>query len=117
MPHTRHLHNSWLNSVGWIHNFVWTLNLDKMVPTEDCTKMYSSSLKRSRSPELKLAQLRKASGHDDVLTDNLRSQKRYLSQVHEAQERPLNAPSISLRQLEEWQVLVDKKFSQLKSIL
>ena len=43
--------------------------------------MYSSSLKRSRSPELKLAQLRKASGHDDVLTDNLRSQKRYLSQV------------------------------------
>lgn len=81
MPHTRHLHNSWLNSVGWIHNFVWTLNLDKMVPTEDCTKMYSSSLKRSRSPELKLAQLRKASGHDDVLTDNLRSQKRYLSQV------------------------------------
>ncbi|KAL0023677.1 hypothetical protein WJX79_000149 [Trebouxia sp. C0005] len=52
-----------------------------MVPTEDCTKMYSSSLKRSRSPELKLAQLRKASGHDDVLTDNLRSQKRYLSQA------------------------------------
>ena len=39
------------------------------------------SLKRSRSPELKLAQLRKAGGVDDVLTDNLRSQKRYLSQV------------------------------------
>lgn len=40
-----------------------------------------SSLKRSRSPEVKLAQLRKAGGVDDVLTDNLRSQKRYLSQV------------------------------------
>lgn len=43
-----------------------------------------SSLKRSRSPELKLAQLRKAGGVDDVLTDNLRSQKRYLSQVRSA---------------------------------
>ena len=41
-------------------------------------------LKRSRSPELKLAQLRKAGGVDDVLTDNLRSQKRYLSQVRAA---------------------------------
>ncbi|KAL3140278.1 hypothetical protein ABBQ38_004546 [Trebouxia sp. C0009 RCD-2024] len=40
-----------------------------------------SSLKRSRSPEVKLAQLRKAGGVDDVLTDNLRSQKRYLSQA------------------------------------
>ena len=64
-----------------MHNFVWTLKLDNMAPTEDCTKLYSSNLKRSRSPELKLAQLRKASGHDDVLTDNIRSQKRYLSQV------------------------------------
>lgn len=41
-------------------------------------------LKRSRSPELKLAQLRNAGGVDDVLTDNLRSQKRYLSQVRAA---------------------------------
>ena len=40
-----------------------------------------AGIKRSRSPELKLAQLRRASGVDDVLTDNLRSQKRYLSQV------------------------------------
>lgn len=43
-----------------------------------------TGLKRSRSPELKLAQLRKAGGVDDVLTDNLRSQKRYLSQVRAA---------------------------------
>ena len=45
---------------------------------------HDTGLKRSRSPELKLAQLRKAGGIDDVLTDNLRSQKRYLSQVRAA---------------------------------
>ena len=47
-------------------------------------RLPDAGLKRSRSPELKLAQLRKAGGVDDVLTDNLRSQKRYLSQVRAA---------------------------------
>ncbi len=48
---------------------------------EEYRQISHPSFKRSRSPELKLAQLRKAGGYDDVLTDNLRSQKRYLSQV------------------------------------
>lgn len=43
--------------------------------------LLNANMKRSRSPELKLAQLRKAGGTDDVLTDNLRAQKRYLSQA------------------------------------